>query len=108
MASPDEIIVARPTRAMMLIEKLLRDALTTEAELATQLVVDQGTLRAYRAGTQPIPPDRQLCLALVATQLPPKYARLGFQLRSQVRAAVAFEQGVTRAHDHPPLSFRRS
>ena len=92
---------------MQLIEKILRDAVVSEADLARQLVVSPEMLRAYRAGTAAIPGDRQLCLALVCMELPPKSARLGAQLRNQVRATAAFEQGATKAHSGGHVSFRR-
>ena len=70
---------------------LLRDNAFTEELLALELIVQPRTIAAYRAGTELMPLDRQLCLALLMMTLPAKYARHGFLLRDQVRAAIQFE-----------------
>jgi hypothetical protein len=79
---------------------LLRDGAFTEEELAAAIVISTKTLERYRAGKLSVPLDRQLCLALVLIQLP-AYARLGFQLRGQVEAAMRFEQ---RAGEIPAVA----
>ena len=71
---------------------LLRDTAFTEELLARELIVHPQTIAAYRAGMELMPLDRQLCLALLMMTLPAKYARHGFLLRDQVRAAIQFEE----------------
>jgi len=95
------------SRAIVLVERLLRDEVFTEAELAREIVVRALTLADYRTAKEPMPLDRQLCLALVLTRLPEPYARMGRQFREQVAAAMRYELHVTERHDGPPLSFRR-
>src|ERR1700752_71292 len=85
-------VSAKPTRAMQLIEMLLRDELVTEDALARELVVPPKLLADYRSGKTPIPPQRQLCLALFMTQLSPKYARMGYALRDQIRASATYKE----------------
>jgi hypothetical protein len=81
----------KTSRAVQLIETLLHDGVLSEETLAQQLVVRPRTLASYRDGTTPMPLARQLCLALFMTQLEAKYARMGYALRDQVRAAGSFE-----------------
>jgi hypothetical protein len=82
----------RPSRAVLLIERMLRDGAVTEDALASELVVLPQTLQAYRQGRMPMPLDRQLCLALVMQRMSPTYARLGTQLKGQVTAAIHYQQ----------------
>jgi hypothetical protein len=89
----------RPSRAMLLIEKLLRDGTCTEEELATELVISPHALANIRAGKIPIPLERQLCLALWLIQRGPRYARLGYQLRGQIEAAMRFGTRSISAND---------
>jgi hypothetical protein len=96
----------RLSRAVQLLEILLRDGLLSEEQLAVELVIRPRTLACYRAGTEPMPLDRQLCLALLMLTLPARYARAGYQLRNQVRAAIRFEQRVITTNDVSPTALR--
>jgi hypothetical protein len=80
----------RLSRSVQLLEMLIRDGVLNEDELARELVVRRETLEDYRSGKTPMPLERQLCLALLMTQLPTKYARMGYALRGQVQAATHF------------------
>lgn len=85
---------------MHLIEVLIRDGVLSADDLARELVVRLETLESYRSGEAPMPLERQLCLALLMTQLSPKYARMGFALRGQVQAAMDFgSRSVTSRED---------
>ena len=79
------------SRAVQLIERVIRDGVVGEEDLARELIVRLQTLNAYRAGTIPMPMDRQLCLALIMIGLSGKYARMGYALREQLRAATRYE-----------------
>lgn len=96
----------KASRSFQLIEMLISDGVLNEDDLARELVVRPETLENYRSGRSPMPHERQLCLALLMTQLPGKYARLGYGLLGQVRAATHFESRVTATHDSAPAGFR--
>jgi hypothetical protein len=81
----------KKSRAVVLMEMLIRDGVFGEEILARELVVRTETLTRYREGKIPVPHDRQLCLALLMTQLPGRYARLGYGLLEQVKAASSYE-----------------
>lgn len=98
---------SKSSRAVQIIERLVKDGTLGADAIARELVVRPKTLEEYRAGTAPMPLDRQLCLALVLMQLPAPYARMGFRLRDQVSAAMRYEQHITATHDGPPLASRR-
>jgi hypothetical protein len=89
----------RQSRAVWLIEKVLRDGVCTEEGLARELVVNQRTLADYRAGDAAMPLERQLCLALFLIQRGSPYARLGYELRAQVTAATHYESRTITAND---------
>jgi hypothetical protein len=89
----------RTSRALWLVEKLLRDQACTEEELARELVIEPRALADYLAGNVPMPLERQLCLALVLIGRGSRYARLGYQLRAQVAAAASFESRHISAND---------
>ena len=98
---------ARLPRALVMVERLLGDGVVTEADLVREMVITVNILAAYRYGGLPMPLERQLCLALFMTRLEGKYARLGIQLRDQVRAAMAFHGGMTSTHmEAPPPGSR--
>jgi hypothetical protein len=92
----------KPSRSRQLIELLICDGVLTEDDLARELVVRPETLENYRSGRTPMPHERQLCLGLLMTQLPGNYARMGYGLLGQVRAARDFENRVTATHDSAP------
>jgi hypothetical protein len=94
----------KKSRAVVLIERLIRDGVFSEDELARELVVGPKTLADYRAGTTPVPADRQMCLALLMMQLPGKYVRMGCGLRDQVRAATRYEARIAGFEDTTPAT----
>jgi hypothetical protein len=97
----------KPTRAMQLIDRLLRDGAYDQETLARELVIRPKTLAEYQAGTTPMPLDRQLCLALVAIEKAPAHARDGYRLREQVRAATGYEQRMLSPNDGALVQPRR-
>ncbi len=58
--------------------------------MARALVISDAALRAYLAGVEPMPLDRQLCLALFVIESIPPMARSGHRLRGQVAASMAY------------------
>jgi hypothetical protein len=96
----------RRARAVYLLDRLQNTGWFSDVALAEALVVPTDILEAYRSGLIPMPLDRQLCLALFVIEKVPALARLGYQLRGQVQAAVAFETGATTTHSTPPPSVR--
>jgi hypothetical protein len=70
--------------------------------LADELVVPLKAIDAFVDGKLPMPLDRQLCLALFVIEKVPSLARLGYQLRGQVKAAMAFEAHSTATHATTP------
>lgn len=95
-------VVVKLSRAVKLMKTLLRDHAFTEDQLAVELVVRPRTIAHYREGTEAMPLDRQMCLALLLLTLSDKYARSGIQLRDQVRAAMRFEQRDTAIMTQSP------
>ena len=91
------------SRAVQLLETLIRDRALTEEDLARELVIRPETLASYRSGEVLMPPERQLCLALLMTQLPGKHARMGHALLGQVRAATHYERRMNGESDAPTL-----
>jgi hypothetical protein len=76
----------------MLLDALIKTRGLTPAALAEELVVPVPAIDGFLAGTERIPLERQLCLALFATQYP-ELARKARNLRAQVLANIEFEQG---------------
>jgi hypothetical protein len=70
--------------------------------IARALTVSRPILEKYLNGTEPIPLDQQLCLAVFLIERVPPLARQGRHLRGQVQAAVAFQSGETQTHNSPP------
>lgn len=75
-------------------------------QVAAAMMVREPTLDEYRHGRVPIPIEAQILLAAFAIERVPKYARLGYQLRGQLRARIAFATGETETHLGPPPSTR--
>ena len=96
----------RLPRALELLRKLVATESYELDELAEALVIKRKKLDAYLAGTVEIPLERQLCLALFVIEHVPALARLGYQLRGQVIAAIAFQERGPLAHTQsPPQRF---
>jgi hypothetical protein len=70
--------------------------------LAAELVVPVVAIDKFLDGRLPMPLDRQLCLALFVIEKVPALARLGYQLRGQVKAAMSFEGHATTTHGSSP------
>jgi hypothetical protein len=87
------------SRAAQLIERLVTDGAMDVETLARELVIRPQTLADYRAGTVPMPLERQLCLALLVIERSPAHARLGYKLREQVSAAMRYEERFLSPHD---------
>jgi hypothetical protein len=96
---PGTCVTTKLSRSVHLIEVLIRDGMLSADDLARELVVRKETLASYRSGKVPMPLERQLCLALLMTQLSPKYARMGYALRSQVEAATNFGRRTTTSRE---------
>ena len=98
-------VVLKLSRAVMLMNVLLRNKAFTEDQLEVELVVPPGTIARYRAGEEPMPLDRQMCLALLMMSVSARYARPGIQLRDQVRAALRFARRDHETQQTPPRSW---
>jgi hypothetical protein len=96
----------RKARAVHLLEKLLKTGWYDEATLAEELVMTPAMLAAFSSGRVPMPLDRQLVLALFVIEKVPPLARLGHQLRGQVRAAISFQAHETSTHSSAPSDIR--
>ena len=88
-------------RANILLEKILSEDPTLVADVAKALVTSPEIIREYQAGLV-IPIERQMLLAAYAIELSPKYARLGYGLRGQIRATIAFAARETETHSASP------
>jgi hypothetical protein len=103
----DNRLPARPrhhTAAWRLLDKVVASKHAKHDAVARAVVVSDLMLDAYISGAQPIPLDRQLCLALFVIETIPALARAGHALRGQVQAAIMFQEGATETHLQPPPS----
>ena len=96
----------RLPRALVLLRKLVATQTYELDALAEALVVKRSALDSYLSGEVAIPLERQLCLALFAVEHVPSLARLGYQLRGQVAAAIAFQERATTTHLQAPPTAR--
>jgi hypothetical protein len=94
----------RPSRALVLLRKLVATGSCDLDALAEALVIKRRTLDSLLSGSVEIPLERQLCLALFVIEHVPALARLGYQLRGQVIAAMAFQERGPTAHLESPSS----
>lgn len=92
----------KPSRAGMLLKKVVAAGSIHHSELAQVLVVTEETLDLYLADSLAIPLDRQLCLALFVIERVPQLARAAHQLRAQVGAALAYDARLTTTHLNQP------
>jgi hypothetical protein len=90
------------SRAVVVLERVLSTGRYDRPAIANELVVSPARLERYLTGSLPMPLDRQLLLALFVIEKVPELSRMGYQLRGQVMAAVAFETHVTATHSAPP------
>jgi len=89
------------SRAVRLLERVLATGLYEHAAIADELVVSPQRLDRYLSGNLSMPLDRQLLLAVFIIEKIPALKRMGYQLRGQVTAAIAFETGATATHSAP-------
>ena len=95
---------ARRSRAVRLLEKVLAlDALSAE-ELESTLSITAEQLVAFRSGEEPVPLERQLCLALVVLERVPALTRDARGLQAQVRAEISMLSRQTKTHSTAPVS----
>jgi hypothetical protein len=92
------------TRASRLLCKLAIDDWFTSAELARELRVTEPALVAYANGECPIPLDQQLLLATLVIAKVPPLARMGYSLRGQVIASLAYQRQETETHKTAPVA----
>ncbi len=90
------------SRAAQLLLRLVATGWFDLESIARELVVPVSTLEHYLNGREPMPLDRQLCLALFLIEHVPPLARQGRQLRGQVQAAAAFHARETEPHAVAP------
>jgi hypothetical protein len=98
--------VRKLPRATQLLLRLVATGWFELETIARALMVPRPTLEKYLNGSEPIPLDQQLCLAVFLIEHVPALARQGRHLRGQVQAAVAFRSGETQTHNSPPPYLR--
>lgn len=96
----------RSSRALVLLHKLVATQTYQLDTLAEALVITRNALDSYLSGEVAIPLERQLCLALFVVDHVPSLARLGYRLRGQVAAAIAFRERATATHLQSPSAAR--
>jgi len=96
----------RVPRALALLRKVVATGSYELDTLADALVIKRKKLDAFLSGAVEMPLERQLCLALFVIEHVPTLARLGYQLRGQVIAAIAFqERGAMVNIQSPPARY---
>jgi hypothetical protein len=98
----------RPTRASVLLAKVLATGPYDRTLIAAELAVTPEKIDGYLSGTIEMPLERQLCLALLVVEKIPSLARLGHILHGQVKAAISFHQHSTTVHQSAPVPGPRS
>lgn len=93
--------VYRSSARTLLARMIARGWYTTE-ELAKVLVVSDRTLILYLEGLEPIPLERQACLATFLIDHVPALAAAGHKLRGQAGATLAYRHHDTISHTAPP------
>src|SRR4051812_49015588 len=92
----------RSSRAVVLLHHLVATDVFKPDEIARALVISDATLDAYLSESKAMPLERQLCLALFVIERVPRLSRLGYQLRGQLGAVMAFQDRETVTHSEPP------
>ena len=90
---------------------LVRESLRERAihlRVASELVTDERTVGLYLAGVEPMPLDRQLCLARFLIESVPSLSRQGHNLLARLRAEVAFARTDTVLHLTAPSPNSRT
>jgi hypothetical protein len=95
-------LARRDSAALRLLRKVVATRWFQLDAIARVLSVSDAAIDAYLSESEPIPLDRQLCIAQFVIECVPPLARLGHQLRGQVTAAIAFHARVTETHLQPP------
>jgi len=105
-ADRESVDLRRVPRALALLRKVVATGSYELDTLADALVIKRKKLDAFLSGAVEMPLERQLCLALFVIEHVPTLARLGYQLRGQVIAAIAFqERGTTEHMQSAPQRF---
>jgi len=94
----------RVPRALALLRKVVATGSYELDTLADALVIKRKKLDAFLSGAVEMPLERQLCLALFVIEHVPTLARLGYQLRGQVIAAIAFQERGAMVNIQSPLA----
>lgn len=88
---------------------LLRSVIDSGAmsadDLARELLSSRAEIDAFARGDSIMDLSRQLCLAKLAIERFPRFARTGRTLHAQVMAAAAVEARTTSLHAEPPSRF---
>jgi hypothetical protein len=98
----DTADLRRLPRALILLRKLVATGSYELDTLAEALVIKRKMLDSFLSGAVEMPLERQLCLALFVIEHVPALARLGYQLRGQVLAAIAFQERGPTTHLQSP------
>jgi hypothetical protein len=93
----------RRTRAVRLLELVFDTTGMGETTMADALVTTSAGLRAYRSGSERMPLDRQLCLALYVIEHLPSLAPRAHALRAQVAAEIAFNARLSQSGGQFPI-----
>jgi len=88
--------------AATLLAKIIASGWFDIQRIASELVTDERTVGSYVAGTEPMPLERQLCLARFLIERVPPLARQGHNLLGRVRAEAAFARSETVLHRSAP------
>jgi len=103
---PPRPAAAPKKRANILLNKILTERQASLGDLATALLVEPEIVREYQAGRM-MPLEQQMLLAAYAIECVPAQARLGYLLRGQIRAAIAFAARETETHANAPRAGAR-
>ena len=90
------------TAAVKLLKRVLATGWFQPDAVARALVISDAALEAYLTESQPMPLDRQLCLALFVIECVPPLSRAGHQLRGQIAATIAFHRRAAEMQIEAP------
>lgn len=93
------------SRSGRLLESVIKSGELSADDLARELSASRKDIDSFVAGESVMDLPRQLCLALLAIERLPRFARTGRTLLGQVTAALAVEARRTALHAEPPARF---
>lgn len=93
------------SRSGRLLESVIKSGELTADDLSRELSASRKDIDSFVEGTAVMDLPRQLCLALLAIERLPRFARAGRSLLGQVSAAMAVEARITSLHAEPPARF---